>query len=56
MGCFSATNLLQICEFPLFFEVSKTGKVKIMAKLNLKTGFKIEKLEVSDRPNVAHEY
>jgi len=27
-----------------------------MAKLNLKTGFKIEKLEVSDRPNVAHEY
>ena len=36
MGCFSATNLLRICEFPLFFEVLKTGKVKIIAKLNLK--------------------
>jgi len=44
-GCFSAANLLQICEFPLFFEVSKTGNVEIITKLNLKPGCKFEFFE-----------
>ena len=44
-GCIPATNLLQICEFPLYFEVFKTGNVEIIAKLNLKTGYKFGFIE-----------
>jgi hypothetical protein len=48
MGSFSATNLLQICGFPLFFEISKIGKVEFIAELNLKIGCKFEIFEVLD--------